>query len=71
MNERSWEVYTQVLSKENLNLIYSEKAETASFNLDTREVTLPTFDYMTEETTQLLISHEVGHAYFSDYSKEE
>jgi hypothetical protein len=71
MNERSWEVYTQVLSKENLNLIYSEKAETASFNLDTREVILPTFDYMTEETTQLLISHEVGHAYFSDYSKEE
>ena len=71
MNERSWEIYTQILSKENLKLTYSNKATTAYFNLKTREVVVPTFDYMTEEVTQLLISHEVGHAYFSDYSKEE
>jgi hypothetical protein len=70
MNERSWEIYTQILSKENLKLTYSNKATTAYFNLETREVVVPTFDYMTEEVTQLLISHEVGHAYFSDYSKE-
>ena len=71
MNERSWEIYTQILSKENLKLTYSNKATTAYFNLETREVVVPTFDYMTEEVTQLLISHEVGHAYFSDYSKED
>ena len=71
MNEGSWEVYTQVLSKENLKLIYSDKAKTAHFNLETREVVVPTFEYMNDDVTQLLISHEVGHASYSTYSKDE
>lgn len=71
MNERSWEVYTQVLSKENLKLTYSNYAKTAYFNLETREVVIPTFDYMSDEVTQLLISHEVGHALHSNYSTKD
>lgn len=71
MNERSWEVYTQVLSKENLKLTYSNYAKTAYFNLENREVVIPTFDYMSDEVTQLLISHEVGHALHSNYSTED
>lgn len=71
MNEGSWEVYTQVLSKENLKLTYSDKAKTAYFNLETREVVVPTFEYMNDDVTQLLISHEVGHASYSTYSKDE
>jgi hypothetical protein len=71
MNEGSWEVYTQVLSRENLKLTYSDKAKTAYFNLDSREVVVPTFEYMNDEVTQLLISHEVGHASYSTYTKDE
>ena len=71
MNEDSWGVYAQVLSKENLKLTYSDKAKTAYFNLESREVVVPTFEYMNDEVTQLLISHEVGHASYSTYSKDE
>ena len=71
MNEGSWEVYTQVLSKENLKLTYSDTAKTAHFNLETREVVVPTFDYITDDITQLLISHEVGHAMYSTYERDE
>lgn len=71
MKQKTWELYSQILSQEGIRLEYSDFAETASFNLDTRIVTIPTFEYMTDDVTQLFVSHEVGHAKYSTYKYPE
>ena len=71
MNEKSWELYSQILAQENVHLEYSQYARTAYFDLDKRVVTIPMFEYMNDEVTQLLISHEVGHACHSTYTMDE
>ena len=71
MKQKTWELYSQILSQEGIHLEYSEYANTAYFNLDTRIVTIPTFNYMTDDVTQLLVSHEVGHARYSTYTTSE
>lgn len=67
----SWKVYTQLLSEEGIDLKYSATADTAWFDIKNRVVTIPTFEFMTENVTQMLISHEVGHARYTRYSLEE
>lgn len=71
MNEKSWELYSQILAQENVRLEYSPYARTAYFDLDKRVVTIPMFEYMSDDVTQLLISHEVGHACYSTYTMGE
>lgn len=71
MKQKTWELYSQILSQEGISLKYSNTAETAYFNLETRVVTIPTFEYMTDDVTQLLVSHEVGHARYSTYTTSE
>ena len=71
MKQKTWELYSQILSQEGIHLEYSDYANTAYFNLDTRIVTIPTFNYMTDDVTQLLVSHEVGHARYSTYTTSE
>ena len=71
MNKDAWELYSQILSKDSISLIYSKDATTAFFNLENRTITVPIFEYMTDDVTQLFISHEVGHACYSTYSKDE
>ena len=71
MKQKTWELYSQILSQEGIRLEYSDYADTAFFNLETRVVTIPTFEYMTDDVTQLLVSHEVGHAKYSTYNTSE
>ena len=55
MKQKTWELYSQILSQEGIRLEYSDYADTAFFNLETRVVTIPTFEYMTDDVTQLLV----------------
>ena len=71
MSFTSWETYTKLMSQEDLNLQYDNSATTAYFDLENRTVVVPTFKFITEEITQLLISHEVAHAKYSKYSFED
>ena len=64
---KRWEVYSTVLASKGIRLVYSKDAATASYNLFTREIVLPVWDCLDEETTQALTSHEIGHAKFSTY----
>ena len=51
----------KLLATENINVEY-RKTQTASFNVESRTLTLPVWNDMTTEMTDLLIGHEVGHA---------
>lgn len=51
----------KLLATENITVEY-RKTQTASFNVASRTLTLPIWNDMTVEMTDLLIGHEVGHA---------
>jgi hypothetical protein len=51
----------RLLATENINVEY-RKTDTASFNVESRTLTLPVWNDMTPEMEDLLIGHEVGHA---------
>ena len=70
-----WDIYTKILSGMKIDVNYSDQATTARFHPgeDGKDgsVIIPTFKFLDDETTQMLVSHEIGHALFSKYSKKE
>ena len=54
----------RLLATENL-IVEHKKVETASFNVDTRVLTLPIWKIASNNVYDLLVSHEVGHALFT------
>jgi len=55
----------KLLARENVTVRHAD-APTASFNLETRVLTLPLWTNITADQYDLLIGHEVGHAKYSD-----
>jgi hypothetical protein len=52
----------RLLSEENINVVH-KKADTASFNIKTRELVLPIFkEEMSNDLYDMFVCHEVGHA---------
>ena len=72
---RIWDVYTKVLSRKNISVEYSDNVRTAQYYLDddthNGRVVIPTFKFLDDETTQMLVSHEIGHALYSKYTQEQ
>lgn len=61
-------LFSKILAVENITLVISKEANTASFNYSNRTLTLP--DWQTSKSVErLLISHEVAHALFTDSEK--
>jgi len=54
----------RLLATENL-IVENKQVETASFNVDTRVLTLPMWEKSCDEVYDLLVSHEVAHALFT------
>jgi len=59
----------KLLATENLTVEHSN-VRTASFNVDTRVLTLPIWDNISNDIYNLLVGHEVGHAIYTpnDYN---
>ena len=54
----------RLLATENL-VVEHRNCSTAQFNVDTRVLTLPNWDYASSTVYDLLVGHEVGHALFT------
>ncbi len=54
----------KLLATEDL-VVEHKRVETASFNVNSRVLTLPMWDNTTEDVVDMLVSHEVGHALFT------
>ena len=67
------ESLAKLLAQEDL-IVEHRQVSTAQFNVDTRVLTLPTWNHSVNAVTDLLIAHEVGHALYTpnewDYLKE-
>ena len=60
-NQNTKSNLARLLATENINVEY-RKTDTASFNVESRTLTLPVWNDMTPDMEDLLIGHEVGHA---------
>jgi hypothetical protein len=56
----------KLMATENIEVVHSATAETASFNVETRVLTLPIFEGSTEAIYDMFTGHEVGHALWTD-----
>lgn len=65
---KSIDILGKLLAVENISIIRSN-CSTASFNVETRVLTIPTWKNMTDEIETMLMSHEVGHALFTHHEK--
>jgi len=61
-NSESTSILAKLLAREDLSVVFSPSADTAYFNGATRTLTLPVWQNMSDELTEMLVSHEVGHA---------
>lgn len=61
----------RLMSTENLKVVYDNEAHTASFNVATRELRLPVYRDFADETNDMFVGHEVGHALYTPSSEEE
>jgi hypothetical protein len=52
----------KLLATENLTVVHKAGATTASFNVESRVLTLPIFQGMCSEVSTMMAAHEVGHA---------
>lgn len=55
----------RLLAQENLVVEHDPSSRTASFNVETRVMTLPVWETDNEQVYNLFVSHEVGHALFT------
>jgi hypothetical protein len=60
-------VFAKVLATENIIVRHDSSAETASFDLNTRVLTLPMWKNMSDSLYDMLIGHEVSHALFTPH----
>ena len=58
------EILAKLMASENINIEHAN-VTTASFNMESRVLTLPMWENAPEEVVDLLIGHEVGHALYT------
>jgi len=60
----------RLMATENIKVEHDPRARTASFNVETRVLTMPVWKEMPEATSDMLIAHEVSHALHTPSGKE-
>ena len=63
--------YARLLTNEDIVLNYSDEADTAYFDMETRSIIIPMFEYLDKICTASLTAHECGHALYSNYDVDE
>lgn len=72
-NTESKSILARLLASENLSVVHDPAAETASFDLEKRVLTLPVWQDMSNALYDMLVGHEVAHALYTptgDWQKE-
>jgi len=64
-NRNAKSLLAKLMAAENINVEYSEKAATASFDTESRTLRMPVFKDISDDSTDLFLGHEVGHALYT------
>lgn len=65
-NKNQKSTLAKLLATENLTVVHSASAKTASFDVRSRLLTLPVFKDMSSDVYDLFVGHEVGHALWTE-----
>ena len=64
-NRNAKSLLAKLMAAEDINVEYSEKAVTASFDTERRTLRMPVFKDISDASTDLFLGHEVGHALYT------
>ena len=64
-NRNAKSLLAKLMAAEDINVEYSEKASTASFDTESRTLRMPVFKDISSDATDLFLGHEVGHALYT------
>ncbi len=64
-NRNAKSLLAKLMASEDINVEYSEKAVTASFDTERRTLRMPVFKDISDASTDLFLGHEVGHALYT------
>lgn len=67
----SRDAVAKLMATENIHIVHCPSATTATFNTESRVLTLPIFKNMTAELYDMFIGHEVGHALWTPTTATE
>lgn len=66
-NAESLNIFSKILTKENITLVVDSKASTGSFDLGKRILRIPDWAFDNENFNKMLVSHECAHAIYTPY----
>ena len=64
-NRETKSLLAKLMASEDINVEYRESAKTAAFDTEGRTLIMPVLKDMTENSTDLFLGHEVGHALYT------
>ena len=64
-NRNAKSLLAKLMAAEDINVEYSDKAATASFDTESRTLKMPVFKDISDDSTDLFLGHEVGHALYT------
>ena len=71
LNNAAHNTLAKLMASENIKISHDATARTASFDTQSRMLTLPIWEGMPREVVEMLIAHEVGHALHTPTTAEE
>ena len=67
---KSLSIFARALATENISFVFDNNAETASFDVKNRHLTLPVWN-VSETVQTMLVAHEISHALWTPYERSE
>ena len=71
MNKSRIDTLARLMATEDISVVHDANASTASFSMDSRTLTLPVWESMSDSLYDMLVGHEVAHALWTPFENRE
>ena len=71
MNKSRIDTLARLMATEDISVVHDANASTASFSMDSRTLTLPVWEAMSDSLYDMLVGHEVAHALWTPFENRD
>lgn len=71
MNKSRIDTLARLMATEDISVVHDAGASTASFSMDSRTLTLPVWEAMSDSLYDMLVGHEVAHALWTPFENRK
>ena len=71
MNKSRIDTLARLMATEDISVVHDANASTASFSMDSRTLTLPVWESMSDSLYDMLVGHEVAHALWTPFENRD